>query len=232
MRRLLYCWLAVSGLLLVASPAAIHAGVVVYEYSGVLDSPLGSNPVGTPFSGQFAYDTPQAGTTTPFFGGTQTVFGYSVLTLTIGGQTVTDGPGALTLYDNVTPPNGVPVGDSLYTFLPPSGTGPAPSTGSFPGVTPNSIYLGLPDPSGTVISGPSLPTNLSLSSFFEPFVGVNYGPLGAGDTTVVFPLLSLGQTPASVPEPMSICLLTAGLFAGAVGMGVRRMTGPGRTTAG
>jgi hypothetical protein len=68
------------------------------------------------------------------------VFSFNSLTLTIGGQTVSEGRGQLGLYDNVTPPHGVPVGDSFYTYVPGiPNNAPNPSSGSIDGVTPNYI---------------------------------------------------------------------------------------------
>jgi hypothetical protein len=152
---------AAATILSLAGSAAARAGLVEYQDSGTITTPLGASiPAGTAFSGTFAYDFPQAGTVTPFEGGTQSVFTFQSLTLTVGGQTVTVGPGQPGLYNDVNPPtgSGVPKGDSLFTFIPgiPNNT-PNPSTGSLPGLQPNFIYLGFVDSTGKVFSGPGLP---------------------------------------------------------------------------
>ncbi len=134
-------------LVLFCCPDVSHAGTVVLDFSGQTDAAVtvGGNsiPSGSVFQGQLSYDAPQTAAVTSFYGGTQSVFSFNSLTWTIGGQTVSEGPGQLGLYNNVTPPNGVPVGDSFYTFVPGiSNNAPNPSTGSIDGVAPNYIYLG------------------------------------------------------------------------------------------
>ena len=196
-----------------ASPAK----AITYHFTGATDIAIteGSNtiPSGTPFSGTFSYDLGQVGTVTPFQGGTQSVFTFNFLTLTIAGQTVTTGAGSLGLYNNVTTsPSGVPNGDSLFTFVPgiPNNT-PNPSSGTINGITPNFIYLGFVDPTGTAFSGSGLPTNLQLAQFSDAFLGLNYGPLGAGDIDTVHPLSTL--TVSGIPDSGSTFLLALGSYA-------------------
>lgn len=194
---------------------SLEANAITYHFTGNTDVAIteGSHtiPIGTPFSGTFSYDLGQVGTVTPFQGGTQSVFTFNFLTLTIAGQTVTTGTGSLGLYNDVTTsPSGVPNGDSLFTFVPgiPNNT-PNPSSGSIDGITPNFIYLAFDDPTGTAFSGPGLPSNLKLAQFSQAVLGLNYGPLGAGDIDTVHPLSSLTSS-QSVPDSGSTLLLMFG----------------------
>jgi hypothetical protein len=194
--------------------SASLAGPITFNFTGVTDVTItdGTHTIasGTPFSGTFSYDSGQAGTITPFQGGTQSVFTFNILTLTIAGQTVTEGAGSLGLYNNVTTsPSGVPNGDSLFTFVPgiPNNT-PGPSSGSINGITPNFIYLGFDDSTGNAFSGPGLPSTLNLAQFSQALLGFNYGPLGAGDIDTVHPLSTL--TGSAVPDSGNTLLLALG----------------------
>src|SRR6266851_1547800 len=208
------CGPAILGLLVMLCSSPLHAGPITYVYTGVLNSAItvGTNiiPNGSPFSGLLSYDVPQTGVVTPFYGGTQSVFGFNSLTLTIDGQTVVEGPGNLSLYNNVNPPSGVPAGDSFYTFVPGENIGPGPSSGSIDGVSPDFFYLGFVDPSSQAFSGSGLPQSLTLSEFSSAFVGIDYGPLGTGNTDTIFLLSSL--KPASTPEPPTLTIVAIGLF--------------------
>ena len=190
-----------------------HASLINYNFSGKIVNPItvGPNTVaaGTPFTGSFSYSAPQTGNISSFYSGTQSVFAFTSLSLTINGQTVTESPGNLGLYNNVTPPHGVPVGDSLYTFVPgiPNNS-PNASTGSINGITPNYIYLGFVDGRGNAFGSSSLPTNLNLSAFNSAFLGINYGPFGAGNTTSIHFLSSL----TSVPLPSAVWLFGSSLI--------------------
>jgi hypothetical protein len=199
----------------------LSSAPITYNFTGATDIDIteGANtiPFGTPFAGTFAYDSGQPGTITTFRGGTQSAFTFNWLTLTIAGQTVTEGPGSLGLYNDVTSsPNGVPNGDSLYTFVPgiPNNS-PNPSTGTINGITPNFIYLGFVDPVATAFSGPGLPTTLHLPSFSGAFLGLDYGPLGAGNTVTIHPLSTLtGSTlPSQVPETSSLLVFLMSISA-------------------
>lgn len=198
------------------------AANIVLKFSGTTSVTMDGVPAGTPFTGTFAYDPGASAPLgdVPFYGGTKTVYqdAYHALTLTIGANTVRETvPGVITLYDNVNPPSGVPVGDSMYTFTPGGGL-PNPSTGSFVGLTPNFIYLGFVDHTGSAFAGPSLPSTLHLGSFTSVFVGVNFHPYGAGNTTVISSITSL--TP--VPEPAAWALMAAGLATLGLVVGRRR----------
>jgi hypothetical protein len=181
-----------------------------FTFTGKTSVAMDGVAAGTPFSGSFVYDPGASapGGTVPFYGGSETVYhnAYTSLTMTIGANTVhAVVPGPMALYDSVDPPSGVPKGDSLYTFKP--GTLPNPSVGSFTGLTPNFIYLGFVDTTGRVFSGSALPATLSLDSFTAAFIGVNFHPFGAGNTTVISSLTTL--TP--IPEPAAWMLMAAGL---------------------
>jgi hypothetical protein len=208
------------GLLVILCSSPLHAGPITYGYTGVLNSTItvgtSSIPAGSPFSGELSYDVSQTGVVTPFVGGTQSVFEFNSLTLTIDGQTVVESPGNLGLYNNVNSTLGVPPGDSFYTFVPGDNTGPGPSTGSIDGVTPDFFYLGLVDPSGQAFSGSGLPQSLTLSEFSEAFVGIDYGPLGTGNTDTIFFLSSLNTV--STPEPPTVTIVAIGLFILAMAM--------------
>lgn len=204
----------VAGLLAAFSAGAAHASTTSYSFSGVTSLAMGSIPGGTPFTGTFSYDPAATGVTTSYYGGIQSLFAnaYSALTMTIGGKTVTESaPGTMALYNSVSPPNSIPVGDSLYTFNPLNGQGPLHSSGSFTGLTPNYIYLGFVDSSGKVFPGNSLPPTLSLSSFNEAFIGINYG-----QTTTISSLSRLSP----VPEPGTWAMMIAGL--GLLGFAAQR----------
>jgi hypothetical protein len=113
--------LSVAAVLSVGLTSNANSASAGYAFAGTTSVPMDAVPAGTPFSGTFAYDL---GAVAPlgdvaFYGGTKTVYqdAYSELTLTIGGNTVQETvPGVITLYNNVNPPSGVPVGDSMYTF--------------------------------------------------------------------------------------------------------------------
>ena len=170
--------------------------------------PMGTLAAGTPFTGVFTYDpTASSSGDVPYYNGTQAIYpaGFSQLSMTIGAQTVTESaPGPISLFNNVQPPNSIPVGDSLYTFNPLNGQGPDPSSGSFAGLTPNYIYLGFVDNTGQAFSSTQLPAALTALKFNEAFVGINFGPMGAGNTTAISSI-SLGS---AVPEP-SVSEMTA-----------------------
>lgn len=194
-----------------ATVGAQAAGTTV-SFSGVTSLTMGGMAAGTPFTGVFTYDpaAPSSGDA-PYYNGTQTIYpaGFTQLAMTIGGQTVTESaPGTITLFNNVQPPNSIPVGDSLYTFNPLNGQGPNPSSGSFAGLTPNFIYLGFVDNTGQAFSSTQLPASLTTLKFNEAFVGINFGPLGAGNTTTISSI-SLGS---SVPEPSVAAMAGVGLL--------------------
>jgi hypothetical protein len=208
----------VCGVFLSFQSSFAQGTTVSYSFSGTTSITIGGIPENTPFTGTFTYNDAVAGTTTPYYGGTQTIFpnAYSALTVTIGGNTVSETvPGAMAMYVDVNPPNSIPVGDSLYSFNPLNGVGPNASTGSFAtyGTTPDFMYLGFVDLTGTAFSGTSLPSTLNLSEFnqepIDPFIGIDYGPLGSGNTDTISGITSLSE----VPEPEIGWLIAFGLAA-------------------
>lgn len=200
------------GLALYGATMGVQAAAATVTFSGATSLAMGGIAAGTPFTGVFTYDpTALSSGDTPYYNGTQTIYplGFSQLSMTIGGQTVTESvPGTLTLFNNVQPPNSIPVGDSLYTFNPLNGQGPNPSSGSFAGLTPNYIYLGFVDNTGQAFSSTQLPASLTTLKFNEAFVGINFGPLGAGNTTTIS-FISLGS---AVPEPSAAAMAGVGLL--------------------
>jgi hypothetical protein len=203
-----------AGMALVAAACfaagSASAASVSFTFSGKTSVTMDGVAAGTPFSGTFSYDpgATAPGGTVPFHGGTETVYqsAYTSLAMTIGSHTVHEVvPGPMALYDSVDPPSGVPKGDSLYTFKP--GTLPNASVGSFAGLTPNYMYLGFVDTTGQVFSGGALPASLSLGAFSAAFIGVNFHPFGAGNTTTISSLTTL----APIPEPAAWVLMAAGL---------------------
>ena len=123
------------GMLMLLWSAPLYADTLALNYAGSTTFPISAGgsmiPAGSDFTGVLSYEAPQSGVITSFAGGTQSVFSFNSLTLTIGGQTVSASAGQLGLYNDVNPSSGVPVGDSLYTFVPGiPGNGPGPSSGS------------------------------------------------------------------------------------------------------
>lgn len=213
LRKCVLSVFATAGLLVAASSMAA-AGNITVTFSGTTSLPISTIPQGTAFTGKLVYSYPQTATITSFYGGTQSEFTFDSLSMTMNGQSVSTGAGSLGLYNDVTPPNGVPVGDSFYTFVPgiPNNS-PNPSTGSIDGVTPNFIYLGFVDKTGAVFSGPGLPGTLSLAAFSEVFLGIDYGPLGTGNTDTISPITSLSTSGSiATPEPGSSLLIATGLM--------------------
>lgn len=204
--------LAVVAALGVGLASDARSANAVFDFTGTTSVAMDGVAAGTPFSGSFVYDRNALAPLgdVAFYGGTRTIYesAYSALTMTIGGHTVQETvPGVITVYNNVTPPNGVPVGDSMYTFTPGNGN-PNPSTGSFTGLTPNFIYLGFVDTKGSAFSGSSLPSTLDLNSFTSAFIGVNFHPYGSGNTTTISNLKTLTSP---IPEPSTNALAIAGL---------------------
>jgi hypothetical protein len=188
-------WIAVIGI--AALPAG--AGATIVTFSGNTSLAIGGIPGNTPFTGTFTYNSAASGVTTSFNGGTETIYsnGYSGLTLTIGGSTVSETvPGAIALFNNLTAPgSGAGLGDSFFTFDPASG--PNPSTGEFLsyGLTPDYIYLSFADTTGNAFSGANLPLTLNLAEFTLAGVGIDSGPLGAGNTSTISSLTALKTLP-------------------------------------
>jgi hypothetical protein len=204
---------------LLAGAADANAALVTLHFNGTTNQ-MGSIVAGTPFTGVFSYDSSVAGVTSPYYGGSQNLFAnaYRQLSVTIGGRTVSaSAPGTIALYNNVSPPRSIPAGDSLYSFNP-LGGGPSHSSGSFAGMSPNFIYIAFVNYNGGAFGGNTLPSSLNASSFDSAFVGFNYGPFGAGNTTTIADIAS--SAALAVPEPEEWAMMLAG--SGLVGWQVRR----------
>jgi hypothetical protein len=207
-------WLGWIALAAIAALGA-KAGATAITFSGNTSIAIGSIPGNTPFTGTFTYNASASGVTTSYNGGTETVFSnaYGSLTLTIGGSKVSETvPGAIALFNNVTTPGAVPAGDSFLTFDPLNGAGPNASTGEFLsyGLTPDTIYLSLVDTTGNAFSGTSLPSTLNLAEFNSAVVGIDYGPEGAGNTSVISNLSTLKSVPdQSYTAWLMLCALGA-----------------------
>ena len=178
--------LAALAAIAASSPAA--ATTVVADFAGVTNHAMQGIATDTPFTARLVYDDAAVGVTqyvaanapVGFFGQ-----GFSEFSITIGGRTVTSGPGGLLLGDNEPSTQGYPPGDFLYTFNGARGS-PGPSSGSFTGLTPNFIYLGLLDLRGGAVASRSvLPGSLNGFLTGNSFVGFNYGPMGGGNTTSI-----------------------------------------------
>jgi hypothetical protein len=191
--------------MLVGFGTQVLAEPITFNFGGVYESNVPDSlalfPTGTPFSGTLTYDSAQTGVLTFSGGGswTQTEFTFDSLTLTIEGQTITAGPDHLVVDNDVD--YGVP-GAKLDAFA----TAVSPISGKLNGVDVYYLSFGLYDLSGTVFSGPELPTNLDLTSFSQSGVGLNYGDRG-GDV-LFLESLTLASPAAGVPEHCS----SVGLF--------------------
>lgn len=167
----------------------------------------GSIAAGTPFSGSFYFDQTPTSAATAFGGGTHTVYGFSTMDLTIGGTTVSWGPGKIDVYDNLTSTSsGYPTGDSVYVNI----NGVAPN-GPINGAQFNFIFLGLVDGSGKSIANGALVDNLSMANFNSAFIEFNYGTKGtkwgAGNTSTLqflTPATGLTGSGGSNPPP-TVC---------------------------
>lgn len=214
----------ILALVFLGSASGVNAAPVTYQFTGTTSSTMtvndgtsaGTIPAGTPFSGTFTYDDAQTVAPVAFAGGTHSTYAFSLMTLTMGTTTVSWGPGAFQVYDNLTSTtSGYPIGDSFYANImgvPPHGT--------INGAQFNWIFLGLADPTGTAFMGSSLPANLNLASFQNPFIEFNYGawgtPWGAGNTSTLQFLSSLSKTGAAQTPPPTIT--TTSLPSGVIGV--------------
>ena len=198
--------LIIAGWLAVPSTEVV-ATTNTYNFSGVTFA-AGGLPDNMPFYGTFSYDDSVPGVTTPYGTGAEIVFGnaYSALTLTIGGETVSETvPGTIAMFNAV----GNGLDNSLFTYDALINQTPNASIGAFDtyGLTPNFIYLELNNSTDSAFSGTDLPPTLDLSSFGEAFIGINYGPFGVGNSGMALNITSL--EPA--PEPETGWLMLCGL---------------------
>jgi len=208
------------------------AAATTITFSGYTN-PIGTIPANTPFTGTFTYNPAATGVTTSYNGGTETLYSnaYTGLTLTIGGSTVRETvPGSIALFNNVTTAGGVSTGDTLLSFNPfgPLGAALNPSTGTFTSysLTPDYIYLALDDTTGAAFSGTQLPSILTLAEFNSALVGIDYGPLGAGNTDVISNLSSLNTVPDRSSTTWLLLTATAALAAFSTRLGVKHLSRP------
>ncbi len=198
------------------APASAAGGVIKQlPFQGVTSSDMvvndgvtsGTVPAGTAFSGTVTYDDAQSAAPTSFEGGTLSEYAFSSMTLTMAGSTVSFGPGAIDVYDNLVsfPGAGYPSGDSVYVNFT---SGIANTMGVAPnatvdGVTFNTFGLAFLDPSATAVVNGALPADLSASMSSNMFAEFNFGtsgqPFGAGNTSMIQTLTSVGPTNSSAP---------------------------------
>lgn len=235
--------LAFAGLAAIALATSASAATVVVDFAGHTNHAMQGVAANSAFTARLVYDDAALGQTRYIAANAPVGYfdqAFSEFSITIGGQTVTSGPGGLLVGDNVPSTQGYPPGDFLYTF---NGVGgaPGPSRGSFLGLTPNFIYLGLLNSSGSAISSRSaLPGSLNGFLTGDSFVGFNYGPFGAGNTTSIAFISSITQgsanspggggnggdggdsqgSPSAVPEPATWAIMLVGL--GFIGSRLRR----------
>jgi hypothetical protein len=65
------------------------------------------------------------------------------------------------------------------------------------------MYLGFSDPTGTVFNGTSLPGALNTAAFQESFLGIDYGPFGAGNTDTISFVTNAPADATSLSDPGS-----------------------------
>jgi hypothetical protein len=178
---------AVSAAMVIAAPLVAQATPVTVDFSGTVATAGEGYVVGTPFSGQFTYDT---GATIRGTGGNfrDFVLASSAFTFNIGGDTLTDSGTNNSL--QVTQLGEFAVLGNVMT-----GTGPLNGGGVFP------IFFGSSAPSFNALLLPAtFPTDFT-STDMRYFVTIpsSFGPLG-----------SFAQV--GIPEPMGLSLIVSGLF--------------------
>jgi hypothetical protein len=195
----------VVGIILFGQPA--RADPISYEFAGTIDltvlgDAFGTLSTGDTFQGVFTYDdaTPEAPPFVPL--GTA----YNALTsfaMTINGETVTGGAGAMVVHNDE---GGIDFVEILPFITFPAGSMNPPGTLGGLGICGGCFSLFLRDNTSTVFSDESLPGSLALASF--PGNNVVRFSDASGVQSVESQLTSL----VPVPEPSAILLLSAGLF--------------------
>lgn len=200
---------ATGALTIIPALRAQAATPIAVDFAGTITSTMtvndgtttGSIGAGTPYSGTLTYDAGQAPAPVAYGGGSKTTYAFTNLAFTIGSSTANSGPGRIDVYDNLTSAQGYPAGDSVYVNF----GGVAPS-GLLAGAAFNWMGLALLDSSGAAVSGGALPAGLGLAAFPTHFSEFNYGtsgtPWGAGNTSTIQSLTSLGTTPPP-PSPVT-----------------------------
>lgn len=218
--------LAATALLTLAGAQSAAAAPVTTDFAGTITSTMsvndgtntGSIPSGTAYTGTVTYDDIQTPAPAAYGGGTHTVYAFSDLAFTIGTSTAHSGPGRIDVYDNLTTSTSYPTGDSIYVNF----AGVAPS-GLLAGAQFNWMGLALLDRTGVAVSGGRLPAVIDGTQFGTRFSEFNFGtrgtPWGAGNTSMIQSLTTVGSTvtPPPPPPPAPIAF-SASLPNGTVGV--------------
>ncbi len=183
---------------------ATQAATVNYQFSGLMNDPFGTYPIGTPFSGSISYVAPQANIGSPTVGH----YLNQTFTLTVGSDTVADsGTGDIYVYDNVvTPyPTDLMIVSASNVIGMIGGLTLSPSNG---------LQLALQDVTGNAFSGIGLPgPGLSLSEFtpgnatFIQITDASFNHFARGDLGLL-----------AAPEPSGQALLLGGGAMSLVGL--------------
>jgi hypothetical protein len=137
--------------------------------------------------------------------------------MTIAGQTITGGAGAMVIHNNQ---GGIDFVEILPFITFPAGSMNPPGTLGGLGICGGCFSIFLRDNTGTVFNDESLPGSLSLANFNGNNV------VRFSDASGVFTVESQITSLASVPEPSSILLIGAGLAV--LALARRRRTYGGR----
>ena len=197
----------VVGIILFEQPA--HAAPITYQFAGTIDltvlgDAFGSLSTGDTFQGVFTYD--DATLEAPPFVPMGTA--YNALTsfsMTIGGETLTGGAGAMVVHDDE---GGIDFVEILPFITFPAGSMNPPGTLGGLGICGGCFSIFLRDNTATAFDDESLPDSLSLLSFPPPGNNVVRFTDASGFLSVESQLTSL----VPVPEPSAALLLSAGLF--------------------
>ncbi len=186
-----------------------HASPIAYQFGGTIDltvlgDAFGTLSTGDTFQGVFTYD--DATLEAPPFVPTGTA--YNALTgfsMTIGGETITGGAGAMVVHNDE---GGIDFVEILPFITFPAGSMNPPGTLGGLGICGGCFSIFLRDNTSTALDDESLPGSLSLASFPPPGNNVVRFSDASGLLSLESQLTSL----VAVPEPSAILMLFAGLF--------------------